>query len=172
MLIKNKKTYLFILFLVSGCTFVNPGINSSPSSNSLFSSLKDTDVSMKDVTINYIDLSLLKPSEIKALNLVDVKNEKDFLIKKNDEIYNYSYEYFLGAGDKILITFNNNTDSNGSYIIGSEGTIDLPFVGNIVLDGLSEKMLNRKLEKRLQNFIKIPSYNLRLKNTTVAKFLL
>jgi len=154
MLIKNKKIFLFILFLVSGCAFINPGINSSPSSNSMFSSLKDTDVSMKDVTINYIDLSLLKPSEIKALNLIDVKNEKDFLIKKNDEIYNYSYEYFLGAGDKILITFNNNTDSNGSYIIGSEGSIDLPFVGNIVLEGLSDKNAKQKIRDVAAKFYK------------------
>jgi len=153
-LIKNKKIFIFILFLASGCGFVNPGINSSPSSTSLFSSLKDADASMKDVTINYIDLSLLKPSEIKALNLVDVKNEKDFLIKKNSEIYNYSYEYFLGAGDKILITFNNSTDSNGSYIIGSEGTIDLPFVGNIVLDGLSEKNAKQKIREVAAKFYK------------------
>ena len=55
-------------------------------------SLKEEDASMNDVTINFIDLNQLKPSENKKIKLSDIKNDNDFSIKKNDDIYNYVYE--------------------------------------------------------------------------------
>jgi polysaccharide export outer membrane protein len=125
-------------------------------------SLKEEDASMNDVTINFIDLNQLKPSEIKKINLADIKNDNDFSIKKNDDIYNYVYEYFLGAGDKILINFNNSTDSNGSYTIGSDGSIDLPFIGNIILDNLTNKDAKKVISQAASKFYKDTEFQLKI----------
>lgn len=151
----------FCLLFINNCGFVNPGMNNSPSSRS-FMSLKEEDASMNDVTINFIDLNQLKPSEIKKINLADIKNDNDFLIKKNDDIYNYVYEYFLGAGDKILINFNNSTDSNGSYTIGSDGSIDLPFIGNIILDNLTNKDAKKVISQAASKFYKDTEFQLKI----------
>ncbi len=160
---KNIK-FLFIFFcllFINNCGFVNPGMNNSPSTRS-FMSLKEEDASMNDVTINFIDLNQLKPSEIKKINLADIKNDNDFSIKKNDDIYNYVYEYFLGAGDKILINFNNSTDSNGSYTIGSDGSIDLPFIGNIILDNLTNKDAKKVISQAASKFYKDTEFQLKI----------
>jgi len=160
---KNIKL-LFIfccLLFINNCAFVNPGMNNSPSTRS-FMSLKEEDASMNDVTINFIDLNQLKPSEIKKINLADKKNDNDFSIKKNDDIYNYVYEYFLGAGDKILINFNNSTDSNGSYTIGSDGSIDLPFIGNIILDNLTNKDAKKVISQAASKFYKDTEFQLKI----------
>ena len=160
---KNIKL-LFIfccLLFINNCAFVNPGMNNSPSTRS-FMSLKEEDASMNDVTINFIDLNQLKPSEIKKINLADIKNDNDFSIKKNDDIYNYVYEYFLGAGDKILINFNNSTDSNGSYTIGSDGSIDLPFIGNIILDNLTNKDAKKVISQAASKFYKDTEFQLKI----------
>jgi len=151
----------FCLLFINNCSFVNPGMNNSPSTRS-FMSLKEEDASMNDVTINFIDLNQLKPSEIKKINLADIKNDNDFLIKKNDDIYNYVYEYFLGAGDKILINFNNSTDSNGSYTIGSDGSIDLPFIGNIILDNLTNKDAKKVISQAASKFYKDTEFQLKI----------
>jgi polysaccharide export outer membrane protein len=161
--LKNIKLLFifFCLLFINNCGFVNPGMNNSPSSRS-FMSLKEEDASMNDVTINFIDLNQLKPSEIKKINLADIKNDNDFSIKKNDDIYNYVYEYFLGAGDKILINFNNSTDSNGSYTIGSDGSIDLPFIGNIILDNLTNKDAKKVISQAASKFYKDTEFQLKI----------
>ena len=161
--LKNIKLLFifFCLLFINNCAFVNPGMNNSPSARS-FMSLKEEDASMNDVTINFIDLNQLKPSEIKKINLADIKNDNDFSIKKNDDIYNYVYEYFLGAGDKILINFNNSTDSNGSYTIGSDGSIDLPFIGNIILDNLTDKDAKKVISQAASKFYKDTEFQLKI----------
>ena len=149
---------IFIILLTYGCAIL-PGINKDPKEQSILKP-KPEFYSINDIEINIIDINKLDSNEINNYNLSKVKELK-YSINSFPNIYDYKYEYALGASDVISINLTDTDDLDGSYTIGPNGNIDLPFVGKININNLSLNDAKKKLTSALKKFYK--NYDLQVK---------
>ena len=131
---KILNVYIILLFLNS-CVSL-PGINKNPQSQKLNEKIIPNEYSINDVGINLIDLNSLTEDEINKHNR-DKVEELDYKVNKISNIYNYKYEYILGAADSISIDLTDTDDLDNTYLIDQYGMIDLPFIGKIKLADLT-----------------------------------
>ncbi|MDC1345556.1 polysaccharide biosynthesis/export family protein [Candidatus Pelagibacter ubique] len=154
---------LFILFFAHSCTTLT-GINKEPKKQKVS---KNTikNYSLKDIKIDIIEINKLNEYQIINYNKSNVKEIK-YSIKQFSNIYNYKYEYALGSSDKVSINLTDTDDIDGSYIVGPNGDIDLPFVGrinilNLTLIETKEKIIS-VLKKYYKNYdlqVEIEEFN-------------
>jgi len=154
---------LFILFFAHSCTTLT-GINKEPKKQK---ASKNTvkNYSLKDIKIDIIEINKLNEYQIINYNKSNV-NEIKYSIKQFSNIYNYKYEYALGSSDKVSINLTDTDDIDGSYIVGPNGDIDLPFVGrinilNLTLIETKEKIIS-VLKKYYKNYdlqVEIEEFN-------------
>lgn len=65
--------------------------------------------------------------------------------------------YRLGPGDKLTIKVLGSEDVSGDYIVGDNGTISAPLIGEVKAEGLTRSGLEREIEKKLaQGYIRNP----------------
>ena len=154
---------LFIFFFAHSCTTLT-GINKEPKKQKASKSTVKN-YSLKDIKIDIIEINKLNEYQIINYNKSNVKEIK-YSIKQFSNIYNYKYEYALGSSDKVSINLTDTDDIDGSYIIGPNGDIDLPFVGrinilNLTLIKTKEKIIS-VLKKYYKNYdlqVEIEEYN-------------
>lgn len=73
-------------------------------------------------------------------------------------------DYMLGPGDSIHIEVLNVTEFNKDVEISQDGTISLPYLGSVRVEGLTAYELQKKLESLLgENLIKDPSVSVSIK---------
>ena len=154
---------LFIFFFAHSCTTLT-GINKEPKKQKASKSTVKN-YSLKDIKIDIIEINKLNEYQIINYNKSNVKEIK-YSIKQFSNIYNYKYEYALGSSDKVSINLTDTDDIDGSYIVGPNGDIDLPFVGrinilNLTLIKTKEKIIS-VLKKYYKNYdlqVEIEEYN-------------
>jgi polysaccharide export outer membrane protein len=73
-------------------------------------------------------------------------------------------EYRLGPGDQLRITVFNETDLTGQYVVGSQGTISYPLVGEIQAAGLTVPEFSLNLQTSLQDFLRQPNVSVEVAN--------
>ena len=148
---------LFILFFAHSCTTLT-GINKEPKKQK---ASKNTvkNYSLKDIKIDIIEINKLNEYQIINYNKSNV-NEIKYSIKQFSNIYNYKYEYALGSSDKVSINLTDTDDIDGSYIVGPNGDIDLPFVGRINILNLTLIETKEKIISVLKKYYK--SYDLQV----------
>lgn len=73
-------------------------------------------------------------------------------------------EYRLGAGDQLRITVFNETDLTGQYLVGSQGTIAYPLVGDVHAAGLTVLEFTESLQNALQGFVRQPNVSVEVAN--------
>ncbi|MDA9960617.1 polysaccharide biosynthesis/export family protein [Candidatus Pelagibacter sp.] len=156
MLVFKKLSLLFILilFLLNNCTIL-PGINKNPEKKKLNKKLQPSEYSINDVKINIIKINKLSNEEINKYSKIQL-NDLENKIKDYSEIYDYRYEYILGASDKISINLTDTDDLDGVYKIDQEGMIDLPFIGKIKLDEQTLNEAQNLLIQIIKSFYKNP----------------
>ena len=67
-------------------------------------------------------------------------------------------EYNLGAGDKVKITIFGEPDLSGDFKLGGDGTISMPLIGVVSLNGLGLRQAEALIETRLKDgYLKNPS---------------
>ncbi len=82
-------------------------------------------------------------------NIVDITDkEEEIDLKKN--------YYFLGPGDVIHINFLNNKDFSGPMEIIADGSISLPIVGSIFIEGLTLNQATKKIQNELSKELLMP----------------
>ena len=162
MYILKKITFLLILvlFLLNNCSSL-PGINESPNKKSPNKKLQSSEYSINDVKINLIQINKLSNEEINKLSFDHLDNINDN-IKDFPEIYNYRYEYILGASDSISINLTDTDDLDGIYKIDQEGMIDLPFIGKIKLNELTLNESQNLLIQIIKDFYKNPDLQIKI----------
>jgi polysaccharide biosynthesis/export protein len=65
--------------------------------------------------------------------------------------------YLLGAGDKLHVQVLGADDLTGDYIVGDNGTVSSPLIGDVKATGLTRAQLEREMEKKLaQGYLKNP----------------
>ena len=162
------KILLLILFTFS-CSSL-PGINNEPKKqkgSKLTATSKSKSFSnytIKDISLDIIDINELNQNELEKYNSLNFKEIK-YSIKQFSNIYNYKYEYALGSADVISVNLTDTDDLDGTYIIGPNGNIDLPFVGKINVLNLTLNDTKKKLASVLKKYYK--NYDLQL---TIEEF--
>lgn len=73
--------------------------------------------------------------------------------------------YGLGPGDEVRVTVFNQPDMSGQFLIGADGMIALPLVGNIKAQGVSVRELETRIQDALRpDFLKNPAVNVEVLN--------
>ena len=164
---KSFKIILLILFFLTSCVSL-PGIVKNPSKKNLNLDTLSENYSMEDVGINIISINSLTDQEINKLNENKI-DELDFKVKNFLNIYNYKYEYILGASDTVSINLTDTDDLDGTYLIDEMGMIDLPFIGKVKLDNLTLNDAQNILQKVIQNFYKNPDLQINIEEFNSSK---
>lgn len=73
-------------------------------------------------------------------------------------------EYRLGAGDQLRITVFNEAELTGAYVVGSQGTISYPLVGEVRAAGLTVPEFAERLRQELLEFIRQPNVSVEVAN--------
>jgi polysaccharide export outer membrane protein len=73
-------------------------------------------------------------------------------------------EYRLGPGDQLRVTVFNEADLTGQYVVGSQGTISYPLVGDIQAAGLTVAEFTVNLQNELQEFLRQPNVAVEVAN--------
>ena len=164
---KSFKIILLILFFLTSCVSL-PGIVKNPSKKKLNQDTLSGNYTMDDVGINIIGINSLTDQEINKLNENKI-DELDFKVKNFSNIYNYKYEYILGASDTVSINLTDTDDMDGTYLIDEMGMIDLPFIGKVKLDNLTLNDAQNILQKVIQNFYKNPDLQINIEEFNSSK---
>ena len=164
---KSFKIILLILFFLTSCVSL-PGIVKNPSKKKLNQETLSGNYTMDDVGINIISINSLTDQEINKLNKNKI-DELDFKVKDFSNIYNYKYEYILGASDTVSINLTDTDDLDGTYLIDEMGMIDLPFIGKVKLDNLTLNDAQNILQKVIQNFYKNPDLQINIEEFNSSK---
>ena len=164
---KSFKIILLILFFLTSCVSL-PGIVKNPSKKKLNQETLSGNYTMDDVGINIISINSLTDQEINKLNENKI-DELDFKVKNFLNIYNYKYEYILGASDTVSINLTDTDDLDGTYLIDEMGMIDLPFIGKVKLDKLTLNDAQNILQKVIQNFYKNPDLQINIEEFNSSK---
>ena len=149
---------IFIIFATYSCSSL-PGINKDIKKQKS-STLSTEYYTRNDITIDIIDINNLNANQINNYNASKVKELK-YSISEFSNVYNYKYEYALDSSDVISINLTDTDDIDGSYIIGPNGNVDLPFVGKIDIKNLSLIESKKKLISVLKKYYK--NYDLQVK---------
>ena len=166
--IKNISKYFTILFLfLIGCTSL-PGINESPSKKKANKKIIKSQYTIKDVSINIININNLSEIDLDFYNKKKVE-EADYKVKKFSDIYNYNYEYILGPADSISIDLTDTDDLDNTYLLDQQGMIDLPFIGKIKLDGLTLNKAQNILINVVKDFYKNPDLQINIEEFNSSK---
>lgn len=73
-------------------------------------------------------------------------------------------EYRLGSGDELRITVFGEADLTGQFLVGSQGTIAYPLVGDVRAAGLTVGEFTLSLQQALQSFIRTPNVSVQVTN--------
>ncbi len=139
--------FLLIFFMVTSCVF-SPGFKKEPTSkNPKRMGLKQNGVSLAFYNLNKINpKNLPKFDDIKK----DEKNKLEIL--KGENVYYYT----LGYGDVINISLTDIDDIDGSYTISPDGSVTIPYVGQVVVQDKTKEEAQSFINNVLKDFYKEP----------------
>tara|TARA_Y100001970_G_scaffold288063_1_gene414274 strand:- start:1195 stop:2328 length:1134 start_codon:yes stop_codon:yes gene_type:complete len=163
---KKIKIFSFLLFFLASCVQL-PGINQEPKKQK-FNKRVTGEYSIEDVEINIINLNKVTDSLLKFYNKKKVQT-LDYKIKEFNDIYNYKYQYVLGTSDVIAIDLTDSDDIDNSYIIDTEGMIDLPFIGKIKISNLTLDQAQNTLTSVIEKFYKNPDLQIKITQYNSSK---
>jgi len=73
-------------------------------------------------------------------------------------------EYRLGPGDQLRITVFNEPDLTGSFLVGSQGSISYPLVGDVRAAGLTLEEFSQALQTALLQYVRQPNVSVEVAN--------
>ena len=154
------------MILTYSCSSL-PGINKEPK-NQKASKAVIENYTINDISLDIIDINDLNEDQIKKYNNSNVEEIK-YSIKQFSNIYNYKYEYSLGSSDVISINLTDTDDLDGTYIIGPDGNIDLPFVGKVNILDLTLNETKEKLTSVLKKYYKNYDFQIKIDQFNSSK---
>ncbi len=162
------RIYLIIIIslFLTNCVQL-PGINKAPKEKKMTYNLSG-EYSIKDVEIKIINLNKSTDNEIQFYNERKVQT-LDYKINKFSSIYDYKYNYVLGASDQIKIDLTDTDDIDNVYIIDQSGMIDLPFIGKVKINDLSLNEAETTLKSVIGKFYKNPDLQINIEKYNSSK---
>ncbi len=73
-------------------------------------------------------------------------------------------EYRLGAGDQLRITVFGESELTGQFLVGSQGTIAYPLVGEVRAAGMTMLEFTEALQTSLQQYLRAPNVSVEVAN--------
>ncbi len=73
-------------------------------------------------------------------------------------------EYQLGPGDQLRVTVFGEADLTGSYVVGSQGSIAYPLVGEVHAAGLTVPQFTTALQHALEAYVRQPNVSVEVAN--------
>lgn len=73
-------------------------------------------------------------------------------------------EYRLGSGDQLRITVFGEEELTGQFLVGSQGTIAYPLVGDVRAAGLTLLEFTEALQTSLQQYLRAPNVTVEVAN--------
>lgn len=73
-------------------------------------------------------------------------------------------DYRLGAADQLRITVFNEPGLTGQFVVGSQGTVAYPLVGDVQAAGLTVAEFTTSLRTKLETYVRTPSVNVEVAN--------
>ncbi|MDJ0559273.1 MAG: polysaccharide biosynthesis/export family protein, partial [Microcystis sp. M53599_WE4] len=67
-----------------------------------------------------------------------------------------SKEYTLGEGDKVRVTVYQVADLSGDFLVLADGTLTLPLIGSVKVEGMTVTEAGQTLAKRYSTYLKRP----------------
>ena len=81
-----------------------------------------------------------------------------------DDVAALQSEYRLGPGDQLRITVFNEADLTGQFLVGSQGTIAYPLVGEVRAAGLTVPEFTDALRVALLEYVRQPNISVEVAN--------
>ena len=149
--------FLLLFFIVSACA-IAPGFKKEPSSKNP----KRMGLKQNGVTLMFHNLNKMNPDVLPRIEDIQ-KKSKDNL---NKLMADDTYYYTLGYGDVINIALTDITDIDGSYTVSPDGSVTIPYVGQIVVHDKTKEEAQQFINDVLRDFyqepetiVKIEAYN-------------
>ena len=170
---------ILILIFLCGCnpekmaakTFieqsVSTGISKEPKPRNA-SKKKFENYTINDVEIKLININKLTESKINYYNNKKIES-LDHKIKKYSDIYDYKYEYVLGASDVVNINLTDTDDIDNTYKIDENGMIDLPNAGKVKINNLTIAEAHNILISVVQEYYKNPDLQITVQEFNSSK---
>ena len=149
--------FLLIFFVISACA-ISPGFKEEPSSKNP----KKIGLEQNGVSLTFYNLNKMNPSVLPRIKDIQKKSQKEL----KELISSDTYYYTLGYGDVISISLTDIEDINGSYTISPDGSVTIPYVGQIDVSDLTKEEAQEFINNVLKDFyqepetiVKIEAYN-------------
>jgi len=149
--------FLLLFLIVSACA-LSPGFKKEPSSTNP----KKIGLEQNGVTLMFYDLNKMNPAVLPRIEEIKKKSKDKFNELKLDDIYYYT----LGYGDVINISMTDIEDIDGSYTISPDGSVTIPYVGQVVVNDKTKEEAQQFINDVLKDYyqepetiVKIEAYN-------------
>ena len=139
--------YLLILFFISSCA-LSPGFKKEPTSKNP----KKMGLEQNGVSLMFYDLNKMNASSLPRVD--DLKKNSEEKLK--GLIADDQYYYTLGYGDVINIALTDIEDIDGSYTISPDGSVTIPYVGQVVVQDQTKEEAQQFINDVLKDFYKEP----------------
>ena len=149
--------FLLIFFVISACA-LSPGFKKEPSSKNP----KRIGLEQNGVTLQFYNINKMKPGTLPRIEEIQKKSEENLKELTSDD----KYYYTLGYGDVISIALTDIQDIDGSYTISPDGSVTIPYVGQVVVSDKTKEEAQDFINNVLKDFyqepetiVKIEAYN-------------
>ncbi len=102
---------------------------------------------------------------LNAEEISEINEKNTFLLKE----FIKTSEYILGPGDKLYIKFFGAPDFSGDVDILNDGTISVPIIGDVYIQGLTKKMAEEKIEELIKETLIVNNIQLKVKKSRKIK---
>ncbi len=83
-------------------------------------------------------------------------NSQDLALAVSGPTFTKVGDYRIGPGDELELRVFGEESVSGSYVVAPSGMIQLPLVGYVIAQGMSQVQLAQKLEMVLKPFVRDP----------------
>lgn len=145
---KKYLIYFLSLFTLASCSKQNLAyFNDLPEQSTFKEQIKN------------ITEPAIQPDDILSITVNSLNQQSNALFNK---------EVVDPAGRSVAYAGSNNYIADAGYLVDQEGFIDFPVLGRIKLSGLTKQQAKDELIKRLKNYLKEPTVNIRFLNFRVT----
>ena len=149
--------FILLFLLISSCA-VSPGFKKEPSSKNP----KRMGLKQNGVTLMFYNLNKMNPDILPRIEDIQKKSKENLKELLSDDTYYYT----LGYGDVINISLTDIEDIDGSYTISPDGSVTIPYVGQVVVQDKTKEQAQQFINDVLKDFyqepetiVKIEAYN-------------
>ena len=107
---------------------------------------------------------LIKKTEVNESEFKKAEIREDVLLMNKEELASIEESvdpvYVLGSGDRVWVDVYGRPAVSGKHIVGPDGIITLPLIGNVYLNGLSRSEAQKVLDIRMREYFSAPYVNL------------